>query len=173
MIYICPPGSPHDVIADLTFHFIVAAVDALQIFARSSGVEHFQLNYDKSTDISQRWRRCEKLLLGLPAELNVFFFDIRLIFSDTCRHTHTKHEMCVRGRHIFFYFFFLLAGASHQPQLDLSSAVKGPFKMALLCPSSPRFVVCSSFLCFPRRSLASFCFLPPPHTHTHTIPIFN
>lgn len=64
MIYICPPGSPHDVIADLTFHFIVATVDALQIFARSSVVEHFQLNYDKSTDISQRWRRWEKLLLG-------------------------------------------------------------------------------------------------------------
>lgn len=54
MIYICPRGLPHDVIADLTFHFIVAIVDALQIFARCSIVEHFQLNYDKSSDISQR-----------------------------------------------------------------------------------------------------------------------
>lgn len=54
MIYICPPGLPHDVMADLTFHFIVAIIDALQIFACCGIVEHFQLNYDKSTDISQR-----------------------------------------------------------------------------------------------------------------------
>lgn len=54
MIYICPPGLPHDVIADLTFHFIVAIIDALQIFACCGIVQHFQLNYDKSTDIFQR-----------------------------------------------------------------------------------------------------------------------
>lgn len=49
-----------------------------------------------------------------------------------------------------FLLFFLLAGASHQPQLDLSCVVKGSFKMVLLCPSSPRLVVRSSFPCFPR-----------------------
>lgn len=54
MIYICPPGLLHDVIADLTFHFIVAIIDALQIFACCGIVQHFQLNYDKSTDIFQR-----------------------------------------------------------------------------------------------------------------------
>lgn len=100
---------------------------------------------------------------GLPAELNVFSLNIHLIFSETCHITHTQSMNCAYGAVTWLkgclFFVFLPAGASHQPQLDLSSAVKSPLKMALLCPRSPTSCGLLRFSLISQRdfsSLASF-----------------
>lgn len=52
-------------------------------------------------------------------------------------HTHTKCIVSKGPSHDQRAVVSLLAGALLQPQLDLSSAVKGPFKMMLLYPCFP------------------------------------
>lgn len=56
MIYICPRGLLHDVIAVLTSHFIVVVVsDVLQIFARCvENLWAFWLKDDKGTEVGKK-----------------------------------------------------------------------------------------------------------------------
>lgn len=55
MIYICPRGMLHDVIAALTSHFIVVVGDISQIFARCG--ENSWLKDDKDTEMTTWWKR--------------------------------------------------------------------------------------------------------------------
>lgn len=79
-------------------------------------------------------------------------------------HTHKAWIVSMgpsHDRRAAFLFVFSPAGASHQPQLDLSSAVKSPFKTVLLCPLSPTSCGWLKFSLISQRDFSSLVSFSP------------